>query len=109
MKKLKAFFSNIYWSLYRLTAKGKRAFILKQGLQGLLQSKAEGNLTKINIIDFAKKLLKPKKIIAFHKGKSINKSKKTNYEVIKASKEVNKDVLKQRSLTITKAGKFKNA
>ncbi|TXE18629.1 hypothetical protein ES692_06180 [Psychroserpens burtonensis] len=109
MIKLKRLFNAIYWHLYKLTPKGKRAYTLKQGLAGLQQSKAEGNITKMYVIGYANKLLKPKKILAFNKGKSIAKSKKTSHEVINASKEFNRDVLKHRGIKITKAGKFKNA
>lgn len=110
MKKFIYNFCNaIYWFFYKFTPKGKRAFILKQGFSGLQESKAKGSLTKINIIGQAKKLLKPKKLLAFHKGNSISKSKKSNHQVIDQVKKTNKRVLDDRNLKITKKGKFVNA
>jgi len=103
------FLSDIYWFFYKMTPKGKKAFILNQGFAGILESKKTQNITKFNAIKSAKKLLKPRKIIAFHKGKSITKSKKTNHQVIDQVAKKHKNELTQRGLTITNKGKFKHA
>lgn len=109
MKKLKSILNAIYWFFYKLTPKGKKAYILEQGYKGILKSKQDQNITKFGIIGFANKLLKPKKIITFHKGKSITKAKKSNHQVIDSARKTNKDELKQRGLKITNSGKFKHA
>lgn len=109
MKKLTNIINAIYWFFYKLTPKGKKAFILKEGFKGLQKSKLEGNLTKFSIIGSANKLLKTKKILAFHKGSSIAKPKKSNHQVIETVKHKHADDLKEKHLKITKKGKFVNA
>lgn len=104
---VKTFCSNIYWYFYKLTPKGKRAYILKQGFAGFEKAKKEQNITKWGIIGQANKLLKPKKILAFHKGKSISKPQKSNHQVINQVAKKNKEALNQNHLEITKNGKFK--
>ncbi|MFI1770990.1 hypothetical protein [Thalassobellus citreus] len=101
--------NKIYWFFYKLTKKGKREYTLRQGLKNFEQRNKEANVIKWGIINSASKKLKLKKIITFHKGKSISKSKKTNHQVIEASKKENKEVLAERGLKITNKGKFKSA
>jgi len=103
---MKQLLNNIYWFLYKLTPKGKRAYILKQGFAGFKQSNAETNITKLGIIANANKLLKTKKILAFNNGESISKSKKSDFEVIKNVSINSAEELSQKGLKITKQGKF---
>lgn len=100
--------NNIFWFFYKLTPKGKRHYILKQGFAGFEKAKQSQNLTKWNVIGQANKLFKPKKILTFHKGKSIAKTKKSNFEVITQVKNTNKTQLQQNHLNINNKGKFVN-
>ena len=102
-------FSNIYWFFKRFTKNGRQDYILHKAFKGIQVSKRNGLLTRLNIIDSAKKLLQPKKIINFHKGKSITKSKTSNHKLVKTVTEKHKDELKERGLKITNKGKFKHA
>lgn len=106
---MKQILNNIYWFFYRLTPQGKKAYMFKQALQGLEVSRAKGSLSKLNIIGQANKILKPRKILTFHKGSTISKSKKTNHEVVEQVRATNKEVLSENNLKITKKGKFANA
>lgn len=65
--------------------------------------------TKANVISSAFDIMKRKKIIAFNKGKSIAKPKKSDYQIKEAVKVQHKDELSAMGLKITKKGKFKNA
>lgn len=106
MKKL---LNAIFWFFYKLTPKGKKEYILRQGFKGIQQNKLEDNFLKAEAIGSANKLLKPKSIIAFNKGKSITKNKKSNTEVISQVKDKHSSQLQERGLKITKQGKFKHA
>ena len=96
------------WFFYRLTPKGKKAYTFKKGLEGLRESNALRTKTKANVITSAFKKLKQKKILAFHKGNSISKSKKTDHQVIKAVSVEHAEELRERGLKISYNGKFKN-
>lgn len=109
MKHILNFFNSIYWFFYKLTPAGKRAYVLSQGFKGIMESNTKNNITKLGVIGTAKKLLKPQKLVAFHKGKSITKSKKTNHQVLHASSKIHKDELTERGLKITRKGNFKHA
>jgi poly(A) polymerase Pap1 len=110
MKKFfKNLWFNIYWFFKKLTKKGREDYILYQGFAGIQESKKKGLVTKLNVIDSAKKLLKPKKILAFKKGRSITKSKKSNHQLIDQVTHKQKDELNDRGLKITSSGKFKHA
>ena len=100
---------HIYWFFKKLTKKGREDYILHKAFFGIQESKKKGLLTKLNVIDSAKKLLKTKKILAFHKGRSIAKSKKSDHQLINQVSHKHKDELDDRGLKITKAGKFKHA
>lgn len=105
--KILNFFNAIYWFFYRLTPRGKKAYMFHQAFVGIQESKRQGNRTKWDVIGSATKLFKTKRIITFHKGKSITKPKKSNHEVIETVKHQNADQLKDHNIKITKTGKFK--
>ena len=96
------------WFFYRLTPKGKKAYTFKKGLEGLREGNALRTKTKANVITSAYKKLKQKKLLAFHKGQSISKAKKTDHQVIKAVSVEHKEELKERGIRILNNGKFKN-
>ncbi|MFC0605891.1 hypothetical protein [Winogradskyella pulchriflava] len=108
-KHLLQLINTIYWFFKRLTPNGRKDYIIAKAFSGIQQSKRNGNITKLKVIDTANKLLKPKKIITFHKGKSITKPKKSNHQVIKQASEKHSEDLKQQNLKVTKKGKFKHA
>ncbi|WP_422105589.1 hypothetical protein [Winogradskyella sp.] len=99
----------IYWFFRKLTKKGKEDYIMQKAFAGIQESKRKGLITKYNVISSAKKLLKPKKIIAFNKGESITKPKKSDHQLIKQVSHQHKEDLSQNNLKITKKGKFTNA
>lgn len=109
LSNLKLLCINFFWFFYKLTPKGKEEYILRQGFKGLQVSKAKGNLTKIKVIGDANNLIKPRKILAFHKGKSITKSKKSNHQVIDQVSKKHQPELKERGIKISKKGKFQHA
>jgi len=106
---MKNIISQIYWAIYRLFPRGKKAWTFKKGLEGLQKRKVEKNLTKIGVISKARKKLKQKKILAFSKGSSVVKPKKTDHHVIESVKRHSSPELDKAGLKITKTGKFKNA
>ncbi|QQV89948.1 hypothetical protein M1M27_gp04 [Cellulophaga phage Ingeline_1] len=101
--------NNFAWSIYKLTPKGKRSFILKSGLSNLKKKAALKTTTKLNIIDSATKVIKTKKIFGFNKGKSIVNTKKSNHQVRENVKNKHALELKERGLKITNTGKFRHA
>lgn len=109
MKQIIQIFNFIYWSLYKLTPRGKQAYVFKKSIEGFAKTKKEQNITKWSAIQTAKKLLRPKKILAFDRGVSITKSKKSTHEVIQKVKNDHKDDLDEKHLTINRKGKFKHA
>ncbi|WP_044403407.1 hypothetical protein [Lacinutrix sp. Hel_I_90] len=105
IKAIKKFFKFIYWVLYTQTPKGKKENIMDTAFQNISAS----NSAKFSVIGTANKLLRSKKILAFHKGKSISKSKRSNYEVIKQSKTKHDAELDNVGVKLSKSGKFQNA
>lgn len=101
--------NNLFWFFYKLTPKGKTEFTLRQGFKGLQDHNRKTNLTKLNVVHSANKILKNKKILAFHKGNSITKSKKSNHQVIQSVKHQHQSELNKQSIKINKNGKFKTA
>ena len=72
MKKgLIKFFKKLYWSVYKLTPAGKKAYVLDQAFSGIKIYTEKQNTVKQNVIKTAGKLLSSKKILNFYKGKSI--------------------------------------
>ena len=67
------------------------------------------NTVKQNVIKTAGKLLSSKKILNFHKGKSITKSKKTNFETLKKASAQHQEELMDAGLVIDSKGRFVNA
>lgn len=109
MKAIKAFFNRIYWAIYKLTPKGKRAHTLKQGFEGFREFRKETLDTKLKVVHSAGKLMKQKKILAFHKKESISKPKKSNHQVIETVKHQHQQDLNGHHLSLTKKGTFKRA
>ena len=101
--------NRIGWFFYRFTPRGRDAWKLKKGLEGLKHQKALRTVTKIKVVHSANEMLKSKKILAFHKGKSIFKPKKSDHEVRESVKSAHREELDQRGIEITKSGKFRNA
>lgn len=99
----------LYWAIYRLTPRGRRAWTFKKGYEGLLQSNSLRTQTKLRVIHSAGTVLKPKKIISFFGGRSISKSKVSNHQVKEVVKHRHAEELKERGIKITKKGRFKNA
>lgn len=97
------------WFFYRLTPKGKRAWKFKKGFDGLLESNRLKTQAKANVISTAIKNMKKKKLIAFHKGKSISKPKQSDYQIKESVKQEHKEELSTVGIKITKKGKFRNA
>ena len=108
-KHLQNIWTQIYWFFKRLTPNGRKDYVIIQAFYGIQESKRKGNFTKLKVIETANKLLKPKKIITFHKGKSITKPKKSDHQVIEQSSKKHSEDLNQNNLKITKKGKFKHA
>lgn len=109
MKTLFNFFNSIYWFFNRLTPRGKKAWILKKGLEGIRVSNRKKTLAKLKVIDSANEVLKKKKIITFFKGKSITKSKASDHQVIDSVSKKHDEDLKENHLKISRKGKFQNA
>lgn len=99
----------LYWFFYRLTPQGKKAWLFKRGFDGFIASAQEKRETKKKVYSSAAKKMKPKKILAFHKGQSVSKSKKSTHQVIKSVENEHGQELQERGLRITKKGTFKNA
>ena len=109
MKALNNFFNSIYWFIYKLTPKGRKAWILKKGLEGIRVSNRKKTMAKLNVIDSANEVLKKKKIITFLKGKSVTKSKASDHQVIDAVSKKHDEELKENHIKINRKGKFQNA
>lgn len=108
-KAISKFFKNLYWTIYKLTPAGKKAYVLEQAFSGIKIYTEKQNTVKQNVIKTAGKILSSKKILNFHKGKSITKSKKTNFETLKQASAQHQQELKDAGLAITHKGKFVNA
>lgn len=109
MKKILGLINRLIWAIYKLSPQGKKAWKLKKGLEGMKKSRLLRNVAKMNVVHSANKELEEKKILAFHKGESIVKAKKSNHQVREAVAHKHAGELQERGIKITKTGKFKNA
>lgn len=109
MKLLVNKLNQIFWAIYRLTPRGKQAYLFKMATPGLKRSVNIKKATKMMVVSSAYKALKPKKLLGFFNGASASKSKKTDHEVLHQVSHTHKRDLAQSGLQITKKGKFKNA
>lgn len=101
--------NDFIWWIYKLTPRGRSAWILKKGLQGLQARAKEKRNAKLKVIYSANRLIKQKKLLGFANNKNISKSKKSDHQVIEQVKAKHKEDLVGPGLKITKKGKFKNA
>lgn len=108
MKNLFNLLNRFLWALYRLTPAGKRAYMFKKAERGLKISVNLKKATKMSVVHSAYNSLKQKKILAFSKGRSVAKSKKSDHQVIHQVKHVHRNDLERSGLKVDPKGKFKN-
>lgn len=101
--------NRLIWALYRMTPAGKRAYMFKKAERGLKRSVDMKKATKMSVVHSAYKSLKQKKILAFSRGRSVAKSKKSDHQVIHQVKNVHRNDLERSGLKIDAKGQFKNA
>lgn len=109
MKTILKILNTIKWFFIRLTPNGRKSYILYKAFDGIQMSQRKGLITRVNVIDSAKELLKQKKILAFNKGKSISKPKTSDHKLIENVSHKHDKELKAQGLKITKKGKIKHA
>ncbi|MEX0275706.1 MAG: hypothetical protein AB3N16_15145 [Flavobacteriaceae bacterium] len=98
----------IYWLFYRMAPRGRRAYKLKNGLDGLLASQERKTKAKLKVVRAASGQLKRKKILAFGKGKSVTKPRMSDHQIVKSVGNQHKEELAARGIRLTNKGKFKN-
>lgn len=106
---MKSILKTLFWAVYRITPKGKKAWKFKKGFEGLMESKRSKDDVKLNVVHTAYKNMKKKKILAFKKGQSVSKAKSSDHQIRESAKAQHKEELKERGIKISKKGKFQNA
>lgn len=107
--KIKSIANAIYWAIYKLSKKGKQAYMFKQAAVSMQQKHNNRTVAKMAVVANSQKHAKLKKIVTFQNGRSVTKSKKSNHQIIEASRQENAQLLSENGLRITDSGKIKNA
>ena len=103
------YLKQLFYYFYHMTPKGK-----KKQMQGFASNfMAEENtldtITKLEVVHTATKVMKQKKLLNFHKGKSITKPKSSNHKIKKVATGKHARQLKNRGIIVNEKGEFVHA